>query len=355
MPSYPRLSFTNARSVILPALESGAPVLLMGSAGVGKSALANDLAREMRRHIWTVIASLCDVTDFGGFPVVQDDGAFDRIPMRAIREASKKAGILFLDEISNCPGQIQASLLRGIHEGWFGDVQVHPDTMFFAAANPPDQAPDGNELTAPLIGRFAVYDFRPTIDEVRTYFEQLGSEDSILRELALDFAATTQNSPDLVQMDPPQAAVTEGDLWGSPRDWERALTTSAFAGDVNDDTSYLILAGSVGEPCAAAYMAIRRLRDHLPSVQGILDDPHNALLPKDPATQIGALGLLANVAQKDAWAAWIYAARCVDEVSAACARALFRRDVNKAPKRWIQDGQRARVKLLARIGRELGA
>ena len=111
----------------------------------------------------------------------------------------------------------------------------------------------------------------------------------------------------------------------------------------------------MGEPQAAAYMAIRKLRAHLPSVQGILDNPSEAMLPKEPTLQIGALGLLANVAQKDAWAAWIYAARCVDEVSAACARALFRRDVNKAPKKWIADGQRARVRLLARIGRELGA
>ncbi|KKM22713.1 hypothetical protein LCGC14_1622540, partial [marine sediment metagenome] len=282
-----------------------------------------------------------------------------RIPMRQIYNASKRACILFFDEITTAPQQVQAALLRGIHgERVFGDVKLHPETVIVAAANPPNQAPGGHDMAAPLIGRFAVYDFCSTLPEVQAYFEAIEESGSTLCTLALDLSATSEHMPELFQLHPPQAAVIEGALWASPRDWERGLRVWAAAIDygtsVDDNLAYKILAGSVGEHAASAYTAIRKLRVHLPTIQDIIDNPHEALVPSKPDYQIGALGLLANVATVDCWAAWIYTMRLDDEIAAAVGRAILRRKVGGA-KKHVVPGRRARAMLLGKIGLDLGA
>lgn len=339
-----RISFSTATKVVMPYLRAQQPVLLIGDPGVGKSTFAADLAAEVDLPLVTVIASTCDPTDFGGFPVVRPDGAFDRIPMRAIKQASESPVLLFVDELTTAPPAVQATLLRGILDRVFGDVALHLDTRILAAANPPDQAPGGSELSAPLVGRFAVFQFSPTLAEFQHFLE---SQKCPLHD---DFAATLEAAPDLVQFSPPPTAINEGQKWPSPRDWHRALVVWAAAGDISDDIAYAITAGSVGENAASGYMGIRRLRANLPTISEIIEIPEKARVPGDPSMQIGALGLLAQVAAKDAWAAWIYAARLTEEIGAAAARMLVKR------RRFGIDakrGQKAMIRLLGKIGAQL--
>lgn len=353
MTTYSQLSFSTGRVVLRAHIEANQPVLIMGSPGVGKTTIVGDVARELGRKCWVLIASTYESVDFGGLP--KDNGeAFDRIPCRQILEASKEPGILFFDEITTASPQVQAALLRGILERVFGDVRLHPDTVIVAAANPVDQAPGGYEMAPPLTGRFSIYDFAPKLPEVQGYFNRLGNEDSQLRELALDLAATWEHAPDLLQLDPPQAAINEGAKWASPRDWDRALNVWATCPTAGDDLAYQLLAGSVGEHAAAGFMGIRKLRVHLPGIGEIVKDPAGVKVPDDPTYQVGAIGLLANVASQDCYSAWIYAARLRDEIGAAAARALLSRKRHGAAKRK-QLGNLALTKLLGRIGADLGA
>ncbi len=347
---YPHLNFSSARAVILPYLRANKPVLLFGSPGVGKTTLAGDIAREIDLPLVTIIASTCDPTDFGGFPVVQPDGAFDRVPMRAIRQASEAPSLLFLDELTTAPPAVQAALLRGVLDRVFGDVELHPETVIMAAANPPEQAPGGMEPAAPLMGRFAAYNFAPSLDEFKAFLAGLGSEESRLRALALDLSATLEHAAELVVMDPPPAAVNDGAKWASPRDWHRGLEAWAECEDQSDDLAHLILSGSLGEHASAGYLAIRKLREHLPSVREIVADPASAQVPDSADYQLGALGLLSEVASVDCWAAWIYAVRLREEIGAAAARALVKRS-RPAASPHKSAGHRAMVKLLGRIGR----
>lgn len=357
--TYPRLSFSSARPVILPYLIANKAVLLIGSPGVGKTTLGHELAPELTSALGfemkavTVIGSTCDPTDIGGFPVVGEDGAFDRIPMRVIREAAEAPCLLILDELFTAPPAVQAVLLRGILERTFGDVTLHPETRVIAFANPVEQSPGGTEPCAPLMGRFSVYTFEPTLGEFQGYLNKLGADDSPLRAWAQDFAATAEHQPDMVQFDPPSAAVNEGAKWASPRDWERGFLALAQAGKVSDEVAHLILAGAVGEYGAASYMGIRELRIHLPTISEIIADPEGARVPDNAMYQVGALGLLANVADKDCWASWIYASRLRDEISASAAKALMSRRQHGA-KRLQKKGKNAMVKLLGKAGNAMG-
>lgn len=355
--NYPALGFTDASATIAAFIQANQPVLLVGSPGIGKTALMRDLAAYLDLSLVTIIASICDPTDIGGFPVVRQDGAFDRVPMRAIRRAADEPVLLFFDELSCAPPQVQAALLQGVYSREFGDATLHEGTRIVAAMNPPDQAPGGYEVAAPLVGRFSIFDFEPSLDEVRGYFYSLGDEGSRLRSCALDFAATSEREVSLIAMHPPQAAIVDGAKWPSPRDWERALRAWAeLPEDADQRTVSLVLGGSLGQQAADAFIGIRKLRESLPTVSQIAKDPAKAKVPTDVSVQIAALGLLANVARRDYWAAWVYCERLADEVGAALCRSLMKLAKHKSssPAKHEKAGHKAMQNLLGRVGNALG-
>jgi len=343
---YVSLNFKTAKTVMRAKIAAKQPVLLVGSPGIGKTALMGQVAAEVGMDLWTVIASACDPTDFGGFPVVRPDGAFDRVPMRAIKEASKKGVILFFDEISQVPKSVEGPMLRGIYEGWFGDIKIHEDTVIVAAMNPSEQTGLG-DLSCPMIGRFGVFNFTPEIEEVMDYFNNLGEDGSVLQRWAIDFAATCERAPDLIQMHPGETQINEADQWAAPRNWERALRTLAELPEGDLKMARIVLSGSVGKAAALSFLSILELREHLPTRDEILNDPKGSKLPDASNTkhQIAAMGLLATVATVDCWAAWIYAHRLPsDEIKVAVTRALSKRKPTGKSK-YMKEGMQAMTRL----------
>ena len=352
MAEYMQLSFKTAQPIMEAAWKARRSLVFMGPPGVGKTAMVQQFADSVSVELWTIICSGCDPTDMGGLPVVKADGCFERIPMRAILEAAGKGVILFFDEVSCAPQAVQATLLRGFHEGWFGDVKIHKDTWMVAACNPPEQSAGGGELATAFIGRNGVYDFLPTMDEVRTYFENLGEEGSKLRAYGRDFAATTYKAPDLVCMTPPENAITDAAQWAAPRNWDNGFQVLAQCDDPNPALVHRLMAGFVGAIASSSWQGILKLRQYLPDESEILMDPENAMVPENPEYQAAAMGVLANVAAKDYWAAFVYAGRLGAEAGIVVAQ-ILRGKPMKGSDKWRGKGMRAMTKLSslhARIG-----
>src|SRR5262249_33119045 len=109
----------------------------------------------------TVIASIREPSDFAGLPIVSADGGTVRFapPDWARRLADAGRGVLFLDEISTAPPAVQAGLLRGGLARPVGDLSRPADVTVVAAANPPEQAADGWDISPPLANRFCHLDW----------------------------------------------------------------------------------------------------------------------------------------------------------------------------------------------------
>ncbi len=322
--SVPKVTMAEARDAIIASLEADIACLLIGDPGVGKSALANEVAKMLGTPLGVLIGSTCDPTDVGGLPVLRVDGkGMDRIPLQIIRKLCDEPGLLFLDEIGTAPPAVQAALLRLILERVAGDFKLHPNTRVLGATNPPEQSPGGSELSAPLIGRVMLLHLRPSHEEVLDYFDELGEEGSRLRAEATDFSVTARVQPDLLEIDIPDAAVQGNTPWGAPRAWERAVRARAVLPETaSKRLIQAVTAGSVGAPLATAFSAIQDIRKYLPSIQDIITDPVGTKVPDDKRHQIGAVGLIARVAEQDKWAAYIYADRLAAEYRAACGKLL---------------------------------
>jgi len=337
------------------SVASDQPINLIGPPGVGKSTIVSEVAKALELPLYTFILALNDPTDIGGVPVPRGD-VVKRLLFEFIEYACNNPVLLFLDELTSAPQMVQAASLRLILERWAGDRKLHPGTRIIAASNPPDQAAGGNEISLPLLGRMTQIKMRPTVKEVQDYFYQLGPENSTLRTLAVDFAATLEMAPDLLAIEPPPGTVMSGKPWGAPRSYERGLRVCATALDQGEpDGSNIFaacLSGNVGDDAALGFMTIRKIRETLPSIKEVQGNPKGAKLPEDVNSSVAVLGVLAQVCQADPCAAAIYMDRLQHEVRAAATRALGRfkmQQYTSSP--FYGEGIAARNRLLGTLGK----
>jgi ATPase family associated with various cellular activities (AAA) len=343
------LSFSQATKALSACIKARTTSLVQGPPGVGKTALVRAAAKGSNLPCHDLIASNCDATDIAGLPYVHE-GVLKRALLPEIKACVEKPGILFLDELTAVPPSVQAPLMRLLLEKVAGGVKLHPESVVLAACNPPEHVAGGVELSAATINRvIKLVDYAPTFDEIRGFFDGLGEPGSDLNNEARDLSATMAIETGLITLNPPRASIDAGAPFNSPRAWELGIRTFAAHG-TEDEVGYQLLAGAVGDTAAAAYLGIRKLRQHLPSVEEITVNPQGAKVPDQKDRQIAALGVLSRVSDKDTWAAWTYADRLQPEIAAACARVLMTRTPQGGSKHK-QIGVQAQVKLLAKVKR----
>jgi AAA domain (dynein-related subfamily) len=308
---------TATSSALGIALVANIPVLLWGGPGTGKSSVIVGLAKSVNVPCETVIASIRDPSDFGGLPVVREEGVELVPPRWAQRLASAGSGILFLDEISTAPPAVQAALLRVVLERTVGDLALPPAVRIVAAANPPEQAADGWDLAPPLANRFCHLDWSisssvwadgfvsgfaapkmPTL-----HAESLGAFRLKVKSELAAYLATRPGS--LSQ--PPVDGAEAGRAWPSPRSWTMAadLFATAQAAHASDEVIALLVAGCVGPGAAGAYLGWRAELD-LGDPEDALRNPDDYVIPdrgdRAYASLNGVVGAVLSNNTPDRWA-----------------------------------------------------
>ncbi len=328
-------------SALSIALQAGIPVLAWGPPGTGKTATITALAAALGLHCECVIASIREPADFGGLPVIREDGVFLHAPAWARRLAQAGKGILFLDEISTAPPAVQAALLRVVLDRVVGDLELPPGVSVVAAANPPEQAAGGWDLSAPLANRFChlawALDAQAWVDGMLRGWPAPaaprlpdGWEVVIPASRAL-VASFIRHRPHLL-LQVPESEDQAGRAWPSPRSWDMAarLLAAADAAAAGDDVSALLVAGCVGEGAGLEFLAWRKALD-LPDPEAVLAAPEAFQVPGrgDQAFAVLTSVVSATVSNltKDRWlAAWRVLARAAEQgakdIAACAAKAL---------------------------------
>src|SRR6266542_3882391 len=151
-------------TVLRAAGRAGVAVCLWGDPGIGKSSLITAAAAADDVPCEIVIGSLREPSDFAGLPVVTDDGGRLEPPSWAKRVHAAQAGYIFLDELSTSPPAVQAAMLGVALERRIGDLVLPRAVQVVAAANPPERAADGWDLSPPLANRFLHISYTPSTD-----------------------------------------------------------------------------------------------------------------------------------------------------------------------------------------------
>ena len=151
-----KLNYRDALSCIETALTQKISVLLRGHPGVGKSALAKDLAQRMRLPLIDIRLAQKDPSEIAGvyFPD-QKNGQLKLLVPEWIQQAARKPAFIFLDEINAGITKLhQSAAYQLILDRKLGETELHPDTVVMAAGNLPEDQSFVTPLAQALCNRF---------------------------------------------------------------------------------------------------------------------------------------------------------------------------------------------------------
>jgi len=190
----------------LAVLQAGRHLLLEGPVGVGKTFLAQSLARYLGRTLNRVDGderySEQKLTGWFDPPLVLKLGyareAFRRGPLL---DAMEEGGILFINELNRMPEAVQNVLLPALDERLvgvphLGAVRARGPFQVVATQNPQEFVATSH-LSEALKDRFEwiLLDYQPRADELHIVQRQTGVADGGLVEAAVDLVRLTRTDP----------------------------------------------------------------------------------------------------------------------------------------------------------------
>lgn len=272
--------------------QAGVIPVALGMPGVAKTESTRALARRTGRLFLPVLLDQVLPEDLGGYPVVRQlehNGQSLDVMRRVLDErfllARLQPSVMLIDELTNVGHAQQAAALQLMAEGIAG-------CWMFAAANPPEQAAAGVELTPPMVNRLCILrwevdrhalragwrnglDFpAPEIpvlpDDWRTVLPKWGA-------LLCEFESAFPDLLDAFPRDPAQASQP----FPSPRAWTNVLKllAAAEAVEASESVRAALVYGCVGQ-AAGTHFLIWLSRQDLPDPEQVLANPSRLKLPK---------------------------------------------------------------------------
>ena len=242
---------------IAPLLPPAQAILMKGPTGIGKSAMAASVAKELGLPLIDVRTAVMDEGTMGGIPNLQainETGVAHNAMYGWFVRACREPVVLFLDEINRAmlpvlQGAFQLVLDREMGNGPDGQpYRLHPETRLLAAGNFGAEY-ESEDLDPAMQRRFMVVDLKPTTEDWLEWAK--GKIDPVIIEFI-------RNQPVHLRVDP--ATVEPGTICPNPATWanvSRNVTHAKmapidWAGGEAPRGFYSIALGSVGAEAAIA-------------------------------------------------------------------------------------------------------
>ncbi len=259
--------------VLSGAIEKNVPFsrvpapFLWGPPGVGKSQGVFQIAREIEKkygltvEVTDVRLLLFSPVDLKGIPVADVNKEFCNWLMPSIFKMKADCGtvnILFLDELSAAPQQVQAAAYQICLDRKVGEHKLPDNCIIIAAGNRTTDQSVSYKMPKALCNRLSHFSIRPDYGSWRKWAVKNGIAKEIIAYLAFD------NSRLCVEPDPSDFA------YPTPRSWE---FVSTYMETVDCDVSEMgsLISSCVGNDTAIEFMAFCKGASKMPPVSDIFE------------------------------------------------------------------------------------
>jgi len=204
---------------VAPNLPPHIAILMRGSTGIGKSAIANQIAEHVTLPLIDVRASIMSEGDVQGYPDIEGmktKGVMTFCMPSWFVRACNEPVVLFLDELNRGLPAVQQSFFQIVLDRCLGNDEegnaynIHPETRIIAAVNHGNEY-DVNEMDPALLRRFWTVDIEPSSKDWMKWAKSKNVDPMILEFLK------TRKSQLFVDLN----KVKPGKVFPTPASWAR--------------------------------------------------------------------------------------------------------------------------------------
>lgn len=239
-------AWTELLGLVELTLTQGVSCLVLGHPGVGKSALAAEVARRMGLPLIDIRLAQRDPAELGGvhFPD-RDRGVLRLLVPEWVEQACAEPCMVFLDEINAAVTRLhQAAAYQIVLEKRVGTRAFHPSTVVMAAGNLPEDNAIVTPLSSALCNRFSHFVLRSDVDTWLEWAAAEGVHEAIIAYVARFGAEALYDNHG-------------GNAFPSPRSWAMASRVMRAAAD--DLTARRAVAACVGVAAAEKLASFLRI------------------------------------------------------------------------------------------------
>lgn len=285
------VTLKTAYQLCVDYMQAGITPFLSSSPGLGKSSLANQIARDFKLKLIDVRLSQRQSPDLLGLPHKTEIGRFTFLASEEFPGINDpiphgySGWLLFFDEFNSAPKNIQAAAYQPVLDHVIGNLQLHPNCLVMAAGNKAsDKAIVVNQGTAmkSRLGHLEI-EFCP-----KGFMEHMVSTGWDHRVIGFH-----QFKPDYGHSFNPDS---DDHTFMCPRTWD--FVNRFISGKKTEDITLPGVAGLIGDGGAVEFCTYIKEYMALPSYSAVVADPKGIPLPKESSTAFAMTSMLVEHYQR---------------------------------------------------------
>jgi hypothetical protein len=262
------------------------PVMLIGPPGVGKSALAAELADMMGLPLLDVRATYMDPPDLLGLYDTRDGRTY-RLPPAWM--PLDKPVLLLLDEINAAPMSVQVACYQIILNRQCGDAKFAKGTYVMGAGNRLEDKAAATRMSTALNNRLGHIEMRADgVQWLSDFFWKHPLVDSKPESVVCIGQFLEWQKSSIHVFDPN----SKENAFPSPRTWEMVMRICAT--DRSLETQSRAILQTIGSGVGTMFNTFRHCLADIPSIGVILGNPTTAPIPDNMSARIATCSSLAQ-------------------------------------------------------------
>lgn len=259
-------------------------VFYWGPPGTAKSSCGRQAATDLKVDFIDVRLSIMEPSEMRFMMTVDDKGAMKF--KRPFFIPAKGKGIIMLDELVQCAPSMQAAASQLILDRRVGEHVLGDGWLVIGAGNRKSDRAATNNMPTHIANRFVHLTMDVSLDEWVAW--------ALTHNIDIRVIAFLKWREKLLFNFDPQA---KGEAFASPRSWEFA--SKMLTAGIADDCLMDVMKGTVGEGAATEFVGFLRVFEKLPSIDAIILNPGQAVIPAEPAVLYAIASAMVLRATKD--------------------------------------------------------